>query len=52
MVISVLDSMAIMLLQTHIIHWRKLKNTDWKIYSQTNYREQDSSKKSSNLGKN
>ena len=36
--------MAIMSFQTHIIHWRKLKKTHGKIFSQTNYMKQDSTK--------
>ena len=36
--------MVILSLQTHIIHWRKLKINDRKMYSQTNNMEQDSTK--------
>ena len=42
--ISVSHSMAIMSLKTHIIQWRKLKKNHRKMFSQTNYREQDSTK--------
>ena len=42
MLISVSHSMDIMLLQTHIIHWRKLKKTHRKMFSQTTYIEQNS----------
>ena len=42
MLISVSHSMAIMLLQTHIIHWRILKNTHRKMFSLTTYIEQNS----------
>ena len=44
MLISVSHSMAIMSLQTHIIHWRKLKKIHRKMFSQTNYMKQDSTK--------
>ena len=44
MLISIPHVMAIMSLQTHIIHWRKLKKTARKMLSQTNYTEQDSTK--------
>ena len=44
MLISVSHSMAMLSLQTHIIHWRKLKKVCGKMYSQTNYMGQDSAK--------
>ena len=50
--ISVSHSMAIMSLKTHIIQWRKLKKNHRKMFSQTNYREHDSTKKSYDFGKN
>ena len=43
MLISVPHSMATSL-QTPIIDWRKLKEIDGKMYSQTNNMEQDSTK--------
>ena len=36
--------MAVMSLQTHIIHWRKLEKTYREMFSQTNYVEKDSTK--------
>ena len=36
--------MAIMSLQTHIIHWRKLKKSHKKMFSQSNYMKKDSGK--------
>ena len=47
MLISVSYSMAILSLQTNTIHWRKLKKSkkkNKKMFSQTNYMEQDSTK--------
>ena len=36
--------MAIMLLQIHIIYWRKLKKTRRKMFCQTKHMEQDFAK--------
>ena len=36
--------MAIMSLQTHIIHWRKLEKTHREMFSRTNYMEEDCTK--------
>ena len=42
MLTSLSHSMAIMSLQTHIIHIRKLKKTHRKMFSPKKYMEQDS----------
>ena len=49
MLIIVTHNIAIMLLQTHIIHWKKLIHR--KMFSETNYMEQDFTKNSLGLVK-
>ena len=44
MQVSVSHSVAILSLQTHIIHWKKFKKINRKMYSQINYIKQDSTK--------